>query len=260
MKRLITLVFVCFVLSSQANAEGFADKVRPYVEKYLGEDIAIKLFGEVEEKIKLPAIPKVDKDAKKTRPELKDSKSKISKEKLEKSNLSFIYEIYKATRMTEPNENEIGKWMNVMSQGGSREGVYRALVLDNTYAGRENQDIRVTDKTIAFVQYYVSEFLDKNIKKESLANINFYTLKRVMTEQTLEMLDELSYKNIEDFYDWYAVFSGELAKKYPVKFDNKIRKSTSRERHKKWAKYVPVQHVKSEVIVKLHTLFNASNQ
>mgnify|MGYP000386210158 CR=1 FL=1 len=259
MKKIITLVFLCLVISSQSNASEFTDKVRPYVEKYLGLDIAVKLFGEIEETIKLPEIPEVSKDARKTRPELKSSKTKISKDKLEKSNLSFLYEIYNATRMTKPNENEIAKWMNVMSQGGSREGVYRALVLDNTYARRENRDIQLTDKNVVFVQYYLGEFLDKSLKKESLEKINFYTLKRVMTEQTLEILDELIYKNTDDFYNWYAVFSAEIAKKYPEKFGNKIRKSTSRERHKKWAMYVPIQHVKSEVVIKLHTLFNSFN-
>ncbi|WP_127718404.1 hypothetical protein [Halobacteriovorax sp. HLS] len=259
MKRTVSVLLLSLVISNTAYA-GIADSIRPYVEKYLGEDIAVKIFGEVEETILLPAIPTVSKDAKNIRPELKTSKTKISKEKLEKANLSFIYQIYKATRMTDPNENEVARWMNVMSQGGSREGVYRALVLDGTYAGRENTDAPITDETIEFVQYYLSTFLDKSISKESLEKSNFYTLKRIITEQTLEILDELTYKKMEDFYNWYAVFSAEVAKKYPSTFDNKVRVSTSREKHKKWAMYVPVQHVKSEVMIKLHTLFNVNNQ
>jgi hypothetical protein len=259
MKKIFTVLLFSLFFTTSVHAS-FSEKIRPYVEEYLGMDIAVQIFGEKEETIKLPKIPEVNKDARNVRPELKVTKSKISKEKLEKSNLSFVFEIYKATRQTKPNDDEVSRWMNVMSQGGSREGVYRALVLDNTYAGRENYDSPVTDGTIRFVQDYLSEFLEKSIKKESLEKINFYTLKRVITEQTLEILDELTYKDIEDFYSWYAVFSAEMAKKYPNKFENKIRKSTSRERHMKWAKFVPVQHVKSEIMIKLHTLFNASNQ
>ena len=259
MNKVITTTVFALIFSTSVNA-GFSEKARPYVEEYLGMDIAIQIFGEKEETIKLPTIPEVIKDARNVRPQLKDVKSNISKEKIEKSNLSFLFEIYKATRQTKPNDDEVSRWMNVMGQGGSREGVYRALVLDNTYAGRENYDSPVTDGTIKFVQFYLSDFLDKSIKKESIEKTNFYTLKRVITEQTLEILDELTYKNIEDFYSWYAVFSAEMAKKYPEKFENKIRKSTSRERHMKWAKFVPIQHVKSEIMIKLHTLFNASNQ
>jgi len=261
MKRLLSILVLATLLSSPTQAEGFQDTIRPYVEKYLGAELAVKLFGEIEESIKLPAIPKVNKDAKSIRAELVDkNKKNIPKEKLEKSNLSFVFDIYQATRKVKPNDNDVAKWMNVIEQGGSREGVYRALVLDGTYAGMENYDAPMTDSGIAFTQYYVKTFLNKNLKKESIEKTNFYTLKRVLTEQTLEILDELSFKDINLFYDWYAVFSAEVAKKYPNFFKNKIRKSISRERHRKWGSFVPSQHLKSEVIIKLHNLFNANNQ
>ncbi|WP_372655642.1 hypothetical protein [Halobacteriovorax sp.] len=256
------LMVMLFSLSiTNTHAEGFADKLRPYVEEYLGDELAVKLFGEREENIKLPEIPKVNKDAKSVRAEYQDKmKSKISKEKMEKADLSFLFEIYESARRVKPNENDVAKWMNVISQGGSREGVYRALVLDNTYAAMENYDTPMTDSGINFSKYYVSTFMNKEISKESLEKTNFYTLKRVLVEQTLEILDELLFKDVNLFYDWYAVFSAEIAKKYPNFFTNKIRKSTSRERHRKWAEFVPVQHVKSEVMVKLHKLFNTTNQ
>lgn len=258
-KILITLMITLSITNTQA--EGIADEVRPYVEQYLGEELAIKIFGEKEETIKLPEIPKVNKDAKSTRPEYVDTvKSKITKDQMNKANLSFLYEVYEAARRVKPNDNDVSKWMNVITQGGSREGVYRALVLDNTYAAMENYDTPMTDTGIEFSKYYVFEFMNKEISKDSLEKTNFYTLKRVLVEQTLEILDELLYKDVNLFYDWYAVFSAESAKKYPAFFTNKIRKSTSRERHRKWAQYVPIQHVKSEVIIKLHKLFNATNQ
>ncbi|OUR93673.1 hypothetical protein A9Q84_19610 [Halobacteriovorax marinus] len=261
MKKLFSILLLATLLSTPIQAEGLSDTIRPYVEKYLGAEFAVKLFGEKEESIKLPEIPKVNKDAKSIRPELKEkTKNKISKEQMEKSNLNFVFEIYESTRKIKPNDNDVAKWMNVMEQGGSREGVYRALVLDGTYAGMENYDSPMTDSGIAFTKYYVNNFLNKNLKKDSIEKTNFFTLKRVLTEQTLEVLDELAFKDINLFYDWYAVFSAEIAKKYPNYFKNKIRKSTSRERHRKWGSFVPTQHVKSEVIIKLHNLFNANNQ
>ncbi len=260
MKKILMIMMVTLSITN-TQAEGIADKLRPYVEEYLGDELAVKLFGEKEESIKLPAIPKVMKDAKSVRAEYKDEvKSKISKEKMERADLSFLFEIYEAARRVKPNENDVAKWMNVISQGGSREGVYRALVLDNTYAAMENYDTPMTDSGIDFARYYVSEFMNKEISKDSLEKTNFYTLKRVLVEQTLEILDELLFKDVNLFYDWYAVFSAEIAKKYPNFFTNKIRMNTSRERHRQWAEYVPVQHVKSEVMVKLHKLFNATNQ
>lgn len=260
MKKILMITLITFSVSN-AHAAGLADKIRPYVEKYLGDEIAVKLFGEIEEKIKLPQIPKVNKDAKSTRPEFVDkTKLNVSKDKVQKANLSFLYELYEAARKVKPNDNDVSKWMNVISQGGSREGVYRALVLDNTYAAMENYTTPMTDTGIKFSKYYVTTFMNKSISKDSLEKTNFFTLKRVLTEQTLEILDELLYKDVNLFYDWYAVFSAEVAKKYPNFFTNKIRVSTSRERHRKWAKFVPIQHVKSEVIIKLHKLFNATNQ
>ena len=260
MKKILIAVMITLSITS-TQAEGIADKVRPYVEQYLGEELAIKLFGEKEEKIKLPEIPKVNKDAKSTRPEYVDTiKNKITKDQMNKANVSFLFEIYEAARRVKPNDNDVSKWMNVITQGGSREGVYRALVLDNTYAAMENYDTPMTDTGIEFAKYYVLEFMNKEISKDSLEKTNFYTLKRVLVEQTLEILDELLFKDVNLFYDWYAVFSAESAKKYPNFFTNKIRKSVSRERHRKWAQYVPTQHVKSEVIIKLHKLFNATNQ
>jgi len=61
-KILITLMITLSITNTQA--EGIADKVRPYVEQYLGVELAEKIFGEKEETIKLPEIPKVNKDAK----------------------------------------------------------------------------------------------------------------------------------------------------------------------------------------------------
>lgn len=145
--------------------------------------------------------------------------------------------------------------MNVLHQGGTREGVYRALVLDSTYAGLENYPNPLNDGLIDFAVEYYTTYVGRTIKKESLEKINFYTLKRLATERTLEVVDELG-KNKDHLQRWYAVFSGDLAKRFPEIWQNKIRKDTNKKFHLSWAKQAPSQHLKSEVIIKLHKAFN----
>ena len=40
-----------------------------------------------------------------------------------------------AVQQRKLEDAEAGNWMNVLSQGGSREGVYRAMILGDDYAG-----------------------------------------------------------------------------------------------------------------------------
>jgi len=80
---------------------------------------------------------------------------------------------------------------------------------------------------------------------------------RITTERCLEIIDQYIDSNKDDLYSWYAVFSGELANKYPAVWKNKLRKTTKMTHHKKWAATVPDQHIKSEVIIKVHKVFNS---
>ena len=228
------------------------------VEKYFGKELSTKIFGEKQEKITLPVIPKIDQSAKSLKVFSKNESVnvKLDPEKERKSNLGYIAEIYDVTREVKPDSASVSNWMNALSQGGTREGLYRALVLDATYAGLENEEIAVSDKSANFAVYFLGEFLDRDSKVTSIQKSNHYTLKRVITEKSLEVVDEFIQSNKDNLYRWYAVFSGELAKKYPSSFSNKIRKSSNREAHYKWAQTVPIQHIKSEVIIKLHKVFN----
>ncbi|MCK5074076.1 MAG: hypothetical protein KAQ98_11670, partial [Bacteriovoracaceae bacterium] len=141
-------------------------------------------------------------------------------------------------------------------QGALREGIYRALVLDKTYRSFEHylnkrQSLGVFDFTVHFMKSYIGEDVDI----ESLKELSFHSVKRIITEKALLMVDELC-KNEDNLYDWYAVFSSELAKEWPDVWRVKIRKSISRERHRNWANTVTEQYLKSEVIVKLHRIYN----
>ena len=62
--------------------------------------------------------------------------------------------------------------------------------------------------------------------------------------------------NLEDLYLWYAVFSSELATVYAPLLKTEIRQNTRLEYHLEWARSMPIQHIKSEFIIKLHSVMN----
>jgi hypothetical protein len=62
--------------------------------------------------------------------------------------------------------------------------------------------------------------------------------------------------NLDDLYKWYAVFSFELAKDYGPILKNQLRQDQRFDYHLIWAKNMPIQHIKSEFIIKLHMVMN----
>lgn len=255
--RIAALVFV--IGYAPISHAGWKDSLRPYVEKFLGSDIANKLFGVEEVDNELPPIPEISKDAKSLdvyqRPEDPNKDAGKGKD-LDKFNYRFINEVYKATRDVKPTAEQLNNWMNVLSQGGTREGLYRALVLDNSYAAKEGMEFPLNDSSVNFAMEFFSRYLNRSLTKAQLEKSNFYTLKRVTTERVLEILDAYILKNREHLYDWYAIFSGEMAKSYPQAFKSKLRKNPSVEIHRRWATKVPEQFLIGEVIVKIHLLYN----
>lgn len=257
-KQILAIIILGLIpVSSYAlDMQEIKEKLRPHAVKYLGEETAIKLLGEDPNDVKLPPIPKVVENA--TSTDVYDDKEdleNIPADKRDAYNQAFVTEAFAAVRNMKANRNDIAKWMNVLTQGGTREGMYRALVLDSTYAGLENYPNPLNDALINFAIEYYTTYVGRSIKKESLESINFYTLKRLTTERTLEVIDELK-KNKDNLHKWYAVFSGDLAKRYPEIWQNKVRKETNKRFHLNWAKQAPSQHLKSEVIIKLHKTLN----
>ena len=253
------------VLNAQeVNKEppSFMEKMRPTMLKILGEEWTIKIIGKapaqkLDDQIQMPAFPTISDDAKSVAVyNKKQDKIVFKPEQEEKYYAAFVREAYEATRQQKPNEDELGKMVNVLSQGGTREGVYRSLVLDSMYAGMENYDKPLKMTAAEFAVLYYEKFLNKKIKKESLQGMNIYTIKRIATEKSLDLIDAYG-ENREALESWYAIFSSELATKFPQSMQNKLRKDTAKFVHKSWASKVPVQHIKSEVIIKLHTAFNS---
>lgn len=241
----------------------FVEKMRPTLMKIVGIKWTEKLIGSapviavVDNTVVLPALPKLLEDARSTAVfDKKQDKIILKPEQEEKFYYAFVMEIYDATRSAKPNDDEIGKMVNVLSQGGSREGVYHSLVLDSTYGGMENYDKPVKSNAADFAVYFYERYIGKKIVKDSLKGMNAYSLKRLMADKALDIIDAYG-DNREDLEKWYAVMSSDLASKFPSLWSSKLRKDTSSLRHKSWAGKVPLQHIKSETLIKIHTAMNS---
>lgn len=168
----------------------------------------------------------------------------------------FIEELFMATRKNEPRDEDLSNWLNTLDQGGSREGIYQALVLDDVYATLENMEESPTDRLINFSQSFASKFLHLTYDPKVLRKNNLYTLKRTLTEKGLDLMEYYESKDLDSVYRWYALLSAELGREYSPLLQNDVRKDPTAEFHYAWAKSMPLQHIKSEFIIKMHTVMN----
>ena len=241
------------------------EKLRPHLSNLIGENLTNTLLGDApikKREIKLPKIPDYARDAKTFggfKGEEQINMGVIPKGRMDKLNLQYINEAYKEVQGKKASNSDLKKWVNVLGQGGTREGIYRALVLDTSYYKLERKNIPLTDSSIDFASYYSNKFMANEISSETLERINYFRLKRELTDRSLEIVDALS-GNLDDVYDWYAIFSADLASKYPNVWKFKIRKNKSKEFQRNWAQRVPVQMLKSEVLIKLNRLINLLNK
>jgi hypothetical protein len=146
--------------------------------------------------------------------------------------------------------------MNNLQQGGSREAVYQALVLDEVYATLENLSEKPSARLLDYCMRYSKKFYGITYTEEGLKQFNLYTLKRTITEKGLDLLEFYEGKNLEEFHRWYAIYSADVAKDYAPLFKSKLRTDVDPKYHYEWAKGMPLQHVKSEFIIKTHLIMN----
>ncbi len=241
----------------------FVEKMRPTLERFLGTERTEMLIGkapieEIVDAVPMQKIPEIVENAKSIEVySKKEDTVKLNPEVEQKYYVSFIREIYEATRKEKPTDDDIGKYYNVLSQGGTREGVYRSLVLDSTYANLENMDQYVVKSQAAdFAVFFFTKYANRNYTKEKFKGWNAFAMKRLMTERSLEIFDTYG-TNREAIEAWYANFSVDMATKFPSVMNTKLRKNTSATVHYQWAKKAPVQHIKSEMILKIHMAINS---
>lgn len=249
------LIIVCLVTSTTFAQVNFLQNLRPFVEKNISTDLADKIWGKKDE-VTLPEIPIIKKDAKDLSVyNKKKYNSPFSKEKMSQYNLSYINELIKATRGLEANRNELSKWYSTLEQGGTREGVYRSLVLSPYYQRLENYKTETSEVAKDFTVNYFNTYLNNNLAKEKLTPLNIYSVKRITTEKSLEVMEALLNQSQENFSRWYAVFSSDVAKNSPI-WNSKLRSTKESGVHYRWAMKMTPDIVKSEFILKLHLLFN----
>jgi hypothetical protein len=196
-KKLIAIVGLLLSFSLLAQdfvpEAGWKASLRDIITKLAGEEWGVKILGAkplpAEPAFPLPEIPVVSKK-KNTDIESYTKKSKdptqydkLPEERKKQFDYKFIQELFQVTRKTEAKDEDLANWLNVLGQGGSREGIYQALVLDEVYAGLEGMDEAPSDKLLDFGLKFSQKFFNQTFKKESLNKLNLYSLKRIFTEK-----------------------------------------------------------------------------
>ena len=261
------LIISCLISSTLWAAEPmWKQTLRGYIEKYLSVEISTRLLGPApkENLITLPEIPELSRDAKsvdiyeKNDPILSQGSEfeKLDEKTKSRYNLAFLEELFQVVRTNPAKDEELASFLNVLDQGGTREGVYRKIILDEIYASLEQYEERPSESLINFVYDFGQKYLGRSYSKEGMKEFNLFSLKRILGERSLEILDALA-QDGENVYRWYTVFSLDLAETYPGLWSNKVRANQSESFHYNWARSVPFQQIKSEVIIKLNILMNA---
>lgn len=169
--------------------------------------------------------------------------------------IGFIKELFEVTLVRNAKRNEIEKWYNVLEQGSPREGVYQAIVLGDSYRHKEVTAPKSPLIAINFTKDYLKKFLEQKTSDDLLKRLDCFSLKRIIVDNTLKTVEVLE-ENPDYLFRWYAVFSKDLAEQFPSVWKYQIRASKSDIAHYRWANSRPLQHIKSEIIFKLHKVYN----
>lgn len=267
MKKLIIVVGLILsfhVLAEEPLEPAWKTKIRNLVTKVAGEQWGQKLLG-VEPRpapeVILPEIPKLEKQNTSVTSYNKLTKDptefdKLPAERRRVYDFEFLKELFAVTRKTEPRDEDLSNWLNILEQGSSREGIYQALVLDEVYVALENINEKSSDRLREYALNFSQKYLNQTFKPGSLDQFNLYSIKRIITEKSLDLMEIYETKDLDALYRWYAVFSSETGREYEPLLKSTIRKDPSAKFHYEWAKASPIQHVKSEFIIKLHIVMN----
>lgn len=235
-------------------------------EASIFDNIKSKVMGLIGSKsqkneIQLPTIPKINQNAKDAS-RMKVASSEfvhefykgISIEQKKELSVGFINELYKVLLDRDPLYEELSGKLSVLTQGGSREGIYRSIVLGDQYRRYESTDTTPSDMAVKKMVSYMEYFLASGMNAEKLGQVNFYSAKRVIIEKTLELLEAFPIE--DELFKWFAVFSYEMEKDQFVKWTQKHRMQGSKASYYTWAKSLPLDILKSEVILRLHIVLN----
>jgi hypothetical protein len=258
MKLQVLIVVFLFQFNTFASEIGpLKLKCISFSKMIFGETLTTKIFGETNvlyQGFTLPKIP-LTGDLKPTDLAVYQDKRndvQLTDLKLKQElDLAFIKEIVFVVFERGPLDHEWEQLFNNLDQGGTREGVYRSLVLSDEYYRLEEKPRYAGELSQNFAKFILAKYadLDINFKKD----FNYFSLKRTTTEKLLDVLDLLP---TSDVTTWYAILSVDLARNHQVVFKNSLRQSTFVTDHYSWASKVPYQLLKSELIIKIHSVFN----
>ncbi len=268
MKKLIVILSLLLsfsALAQEVTESAWKIKLRSLITQVAGAEWSSKLLGALpvppQPEVALPEIPQVVKKSTDVESYTRKTKGptefdKLPLERRRQFDYKFIEELFLVTRKTDAKDEDLSNWLNTLDQGGSREGIYQALVLDEVYNGLESIEGKPTKKLLDFCLKFSQVYLKQTFKSESLTQLNLYSLKRIFTEKGMDLLDYYEVKDLDALYRWYALVSADMAKDYAPLLQSEIRKNPSAKYHYNWAQSMPIQHVKSEFIVKMHALMN----
>ena len=266
MKYLIIMLGIVFSLNVLAadSEPAWKIKLRNVITSFAGASWADKLLGSapvMEVELGMPEIPtdfKKSTDIETYSRKTKDPTEfeRLPPERKRQFDYKFVEELFMVTRKTEAKDEDLSNWLNTLDQGGSREGIYQALVLDDVYAALEGLEEKATPRLMDFSLKFSQKFLNQTFKQDVLDKLNLYSLKRILTEKSLDLLEYYETKDLDMLYRWYAILSADLSKDYSPLLKTQIRQEPSVMYHYEWAKSMPIQHIKSEFIIKLHSVMN----
>lgn len=203
-------------------------------------------------------------------------------------NAAFLKEAHMVVLERTVTQEEFARWLNVLDQGGSYEGIYNGLANGEEYRAKEKdvappQALRLYAQLmteLALAQRYEAAKPEKPAippitgapppdqppeaeRKRLLAdyavkgvNKSLYTLKREVGQEALKTADlKKEYK--ERFATWYGRFAV-VTNRLGVDFGIPDRNAADEVVHYRWALNHGEDPVKWEVLNRIHRVFNNS--
>ncbi len=186
-----------------------------------------------------------------------------------KVNASFIKEAHSVVLEREVSKEEFSRWMNVLDQGGSLEGIHNGLTHGDEFRNKEKgvappEALRLYAQLMATLDVdarpdaaapadadkkkLISEYAMKAVNK------SLYTLKREVTLQAIKAMDvKKAYK--DKWATWYGRFAATTNAR-AVDFGSPERNKSDEQAHYQWALDASEDRVKWEVFNRIHRLFN----
>ena len=180
-------------------------------------------------------------------------------------NAAFLKEVHLVVLERTVTQEEFARWLNVLDQGGSYEGIYNGLANGDEYRAKEKgvappqalrlyaqtmTELTITKETEGDRKKMLADFAQKGVNK------SLYTLKREVAQEALKAADGVrEYK--EKFATWYGRFAA-VTNKLGVDFGAPDRNSADELVHYRWALVHGEDPVKWEMLNRIHRLFNNS--